>query len=64
MKIEKSNYQQTGWHCHVCDSHTKTYNGIRPDECPNCRALGTLKMEWNQSVNLTSIVTPLPLEER
>lgn len=60
-KTEKANYIQSGFHCHACASHVKTYNGLIPTFCPTCGALGTLKMEWNQQLETTSIVTSLPL---
>ncbi len=61
MKTEKASYQQSGFKCLTCNTHMKTYNGLIPTECANCSAIGTMKMEWNQHIDLTATVTPLPL---
>lgn len=62
MKKEKAIYTQAGYFCTACGNHTKTYNGAKPDKCPHCDATGTLKMEWNQQLEIEATVTPLPIE--
>lgn len=61
MKTEKADYVQSGFLCQTCNTHTKTYNGEFPKICGNCGAQDSLKMEWNQQISMTAVVTALPL---
>ena len=61
MKIEKANYIQSGFFCVACGNHVKTYNGLVPHECPSCESKGTLKMEWNQKIEVISKIISLQL---
>ncbi len=61
MKTEHSKYQQSGFFCTACANHVKTYNGLFPSECPHCLGLQTLRMEWNQEIEIMAKVNSLPL---
>lgn len=62
MKTEKASYQQSGFSCSTCKAHVKTYNGDIPEVCPSCGAIESLTMEWNQHIDMTAVVTQLPLK--
>ena len=60
-KTEKASYQQSGFSCGTCHTHIKTYNGEFPKVCTNCGSVDSLKMTWNQHIDLTAVVTTLAL---